>query len=104
MTKSVCTGTRAIVKALPSGSISEDVWEVVVGQRARRPGEENVRPVVMRASKEEFGVCREMLRFIGVKLRQVRERPHRLHKTEVVTGVIEAFHTSRTQMWIQDGN
>ncbi|TNN50297.1 1-phosphatidylinositol 4,5-bisphosphate phosphodiesterase epsilon-1 [Liparis tanakae] len=70
MTKSVCTGTRAIVKALPSGSISEDVWEVVAGQRAPRPAEENARPDVTRASKEEFGVCRDMLRFIGVKLRQ----------------------------------
>ncbi|XP_068439869.1 1-phosphatidylinositol 4,5-bisphosphate phosphodiesterase epsilon-1 isoform X2 [Clinocottus analis] len=71
MTKSVCTGTRALVKTLPSGRISEEVWEVVVDQRIWRPSKKNVWPIVMRAIKEEFSVCRDMLRFIGVQLQQV---------------------------------
>uniref|UniRef100_A0A8C3G827 Phosphoinositide phospholipase C n=1 Tax=Cyclopterus lumpus TaxID=8103 RepID=A0A8C3G827_CYCLU len=47
MTKSVCTGTRAIVKTLPSGSISEEVWEVVVIQRIRRPSKKNILGLIL---------------------------------------------------------
>ncbi|KAM6898546.1 1-phosphatidylinositol 4,5-bisphosphate phosphodiesterase epsilon-1 isoform 2-T2 [Lycodopsis pacificus] len=71
VTKSVCTGTRAIVKTLPSGRISDEVWEVVVNRRIWQPSKKNVWPTVMRGVKEEFSVCREMLRFIGVKLQQL---------------------------------
>ncbi|XP_042363571.1 1-phosphatidylinositol 4,5-bisphosphate phosphodiesterase epsilon-1 isoform X2 [Plectropomus leopardus] len=71
MTKSVCTGTRAIVKTLPSGRISEEVWEVVVNHRIWKPSKKNMWPILMRGMGEEFRVCREILRFVGVKLQQV---------------------------------
>ncbi|KAM9336797.1 1-phosphatidylinositol 4,5-bisphosphate phosphodiesterase epsilon-1 [Symphorus nematophorus] len=71
MTKSVCTGTRAIVRTLPSGRISEEVWEVVVDRRIWRPGKKDIWPILRRNVGEEFSIRREMLRLVGVKLQQV---------------------------------
>ncbi|XP_027145391.1 1-phosphatidylinositol 4,5-bisphosphate phosphodiesterase epsilon-1 isoform X1 [Larimichthys crocea] len=71
VTKSVCTGTRAIVRTLPSGRISEEVWEVVVYRRMWRPSKKDVWPILTRRAGEELRVCREILRLVGVKLRQV---------------------------------
>ncbi|XP_029312319.1 LOW QUALITY PROTEIN: 1-phosphatidylinositol 4,5-bisphosphate phosphodiesterase epsilon-1 [Cottoperca gobio] len=71
VTKSVCTGTRAIVRTLPSGHISEEVWEVVVSNWIWQPSKKDMWPIVMRGMEEEFRVCREILRFVGVKLQQV---------------------------------
>uniref|UniRef100_A0A8C4HFJ3 Phosphoinositide phospholipase C n=1 Tax=Dicentrarchus labrax TaxID=13489 RepID=A0A8C4HFJ3_DICLA len=70
VTKSVCTGTRAIVKTLPSGRISEAVWEVVVYRRTRRPSKKDVWPILMRNGGKELRVYREILRLVGVKLQQ----------------------------------
>ncbi|XP_070846751.1 1-phosphatidylinositol 4,5-bisphosphate phosphodiesterase epsilon-1 [Chaetodon trifascialis] len=67
VTKSVCTGTRAIVKTLPSGRISEDVWDVVVHRRTRRPTKKDIWPVLKRGVGEEFRVCREILRVVQLK-------------------------------------
>uniref|UniRef100_A0A3B5B5Z6 Phosphoinositide phospholipase C n=1 Tax=Stegastes partitus TaxID=144197 RepID=A0A3B5B5Z6_9TELE len=66
--KSVCTGTRAIVRTLPSGRISEDVWMVVVDHRFWVPSKKEIWPILMRGMGEEFRSCRGMLRFVGVKL------------------------------------
>ncbi|XP_037610248.1 1-phosphatidylinositol 4,5-bisphosphate phosphodiesterase epsilon-1 isoform X4 [Sebastes umbrosus] len=71
MTKSVCTGTRAIVKTLPSGHISDEVWEVVDNHMMWQPSKEDMWPIAMRGMEEEVRVCREMLRFVGVKLQRV---------------------------------
>uniref|UniRef100_A0AAQ5ZRG0 Phosphoinositide phospholipase C n=1 Tax=Amphiprion ocellaris TaxID=80972 RepID=A0AAQ5ZRG0_AMPOC len=71
VTKSVCTGTRAIVRTLPSGRISEDVWMVVVDHRFWVPTKKDIWPVLMRGMGEGFRVCRGMLCFVGVKLQQV---------------------------------
>ncbi|XP_070708116.1 1-phosphatidylinositol 4,5-bisphosphate phosphodiesterase epsilon-1 [Pempheris klunzingeri] len=71
VTKSVCTGTRAIVKTLPSGRISEEVWEVVVCRRTWQPSKKDIWPIVMHGLGEEFRICREILRFVGVKLQQI---------------------------------
>ncbi|XP_054454527.1 1-phosphatidylinositol 4,5-bisphosphate phosphodiesterase epsilon-1 isoform X2 [Anoplopoma fimbria] len=71
MTKSVCTGTRAIVKTLPSGRISEEVWEVLVFHRIWHPSKKDIWPIVMRGIKEGFSICRDILRFVGVKLQRV---------------------------------
>nr|XP_033467115.1 1-phosphatidylinositol 4,5-bisphosphate phosphodiesterase epsilon-1 isoform X5 [Epinephelus lanceolatus] len=85
MTKSVCTGTRAIVKTLPSGHISEEVWEVVVNYRIWQPSKKDVWPIVMRGMGEEFRACGEILRYVGVKLQLVnnyvqdREELHLIH-------------------------
>uniref|UniRef100_A0A668A3T9 Phosphoinositide phospholipase C n=1 Tax=Myripristis murdjan TaxID=586833 RepID=A0A668A3T9_9TELE len=49
MTKSVCTGTRAIVKTLPSGRISEEAWEKVVCHRSQQPSQEEIWPEVTRS-------------------------------------------------------
>lgn len=73
MTKSVCTGTRAIVKTLPSGHISDEVWEVVDYHRIWRPNKKDIWPILMRCVGEEFRVCREILRLVGVKQQQVRD-------------------------------
>lgn len=78
MTKSVCTGTRALVKTLPSGHISEEVWEVVDDRRICRHSKKDMRPILMCGVKEAVSVCREMLRLVGVKHQQVRLWNHRL--------------------------
>ncbi|KAM8730218.1 1-phosphatidylinositol 4,5-bisphosphate phosphodiesterase epsilon-1 isoform 2-T2 [Acanthopagrus schlegelii] len=71
VTKSVCTGTRAIVRTLPSGRISEGVWEVVVDCRIWRPTKKDIQPILMRCAGEEFSIRREMLRLVGFKRQQV---------------------------------
>ncbi|KAM7381628.1 hypothetical protein PAMA_012464 [Pampus argenteus] len=68
MTKSVCTGTRAIVRTLPSGRISEEAWEEVVCHRTWQPSKNDMWPIVTRCVREDFRVCRGMLRLVGVKL------------------------------------
>lgn len=76
MTKSVCTGTRAIVKTLPSGRISEEVWELVDSHGSRRPSRREVWPILRRlVGGEEFRVSREMLRLVRVELHLVRGAP-----------------------------
>nr|XP_015818640.2 1-phosphatidylinositol 4,5-bisphosphate phosphodiesterase epsilon-1 isoform X3 [Nothobranchius furzeri] len=59
VTKSVCTGTRAIVRTLPSGRISDDVWDVVLEFRFRSPSKEDRKQVLVPG--EEFRGCRGML-------------------------------------------
>uniref|UniRef100_A0A3Q1B1E9 Phosphoinositide phospholipase C n=1 Tax=Amphiprion ocellaris TaxID=80972 RepID=A0A3Q1B1E9_AMPOC len=49
VTKSVCTGTRAIVRTLPSGRISEDVWMVVVDHRFWVPTKKDIWPVLIKS-------------------------------------------------------
>lgn len=71
VTKSVCTGTRAIVRTLPSGRISEEVREVVVYHPMCRPSKEDVQSILMRRPKEGSRVCREMLRLVR-KVRKCR--------------------------------
>uniref|UniRef100_I3KHV3 Phosphoinositide phospholipase C n=1 Tax=Oreochromis niloticus TaxID=8128 RepID=I3KHV3_ORENI len=73
VTKSVCTGTRAIVRTLPSGLISDFVWAVVVHYRCWTPSKEDTWLNVKRGAGEDFRRCKEMLRFAGLKLHQVRE-------------------------------
>lgn len=76
MTKSVCTGTRALVRALPSGHISEEVWEVVGTSRNWRPSKKEIAPILTcgRRKKDEFRVCREMQRLVwpGIMDQMVR--------------------------------
>ncbi|XP_061564651.1 1-phosphatidylinositol 4,5-bisphosphate phosphodiesterase epsilon-1 isoform X3 [Cololabis saira] len=69
VTKSVCTGTRAIVRTLPSGHISEDVWGVVVHHRFWHPSKKDIWPMLMRG--EELRCCRGMLHSVRVKLLQI---------------------------------
>ncbi|XP_026171257.1 1-phosphatidylinositol 4,5-bisphosphate phosphodiesterase epsilon-1 isoform X3 [Mastacembelus armatus] len=71
VTKSVCTGTRAIVRTLPSGHISEEVWEVVAYHKTWQPSKKDLWPILMSGVGEEFKVCARMLRFVSVKLQQV---------------------------------
>lgn len=56
----MCTGTRAIVRALPSGHISEEVWEVVGSYRNWQPSKKEIWPILLCGMKEEFRVCREI--------------------------------------------
>lgn len=76
MTKSVCTGTRAIVRTLPSGRISEDVWTVVVDYTCGTSSRKDLRANIKRGVGEDFRRCKEMLRFAAVKLHQVSECTH----------------------------
>ncbi|XP_067343734.1 1-phosphatidylinositol 4,5-bisphosphate phosphodiesterase epsilon-1 isoform X4 [Channa argus] len=69
VTKSVCTGTKAIVRTLPSGHISEEVWEVVINHTIWQPSRKDMSSILMH--EEQFRVCNGMLRFVGVKLQQV---------------------------------
>uniref|UniRef100_A0A3P9MIG5 Phosphoinositide phospholipase C n=1 Tax=Oryzias latipes TaxID=8090 RepID=A0A3P9MIG5_ORYLA len=61
VTKSVCAGTIAIVRTLPSGHISDDVWGVVVDHRCWHPSKKDVWSVLQRG--EELRGCRGILRF-----------------------------------------
>ncbi|KAM9716498.1 1-phosphatidylinositol 4,5-bisphosphate phosphodiesterase epsilon-1 isoform 3-T6 [Menidia menidia] len=70
VTKSVCAGTKAIVRALPSGHISEEVWGIVVDRRFWHPNKEDCWPVLMRG--EEFRACRGMLWSVKADLQQIQ--------------------------------
>uniref|UniRef100_A0A3Q3RCA7 Phosphoinositide phospholipase C n=1 Tax=Monopterus albus TaxID=43700 RepID=A0A3Q3RCA7_MONAL len=56
VTKSVCTGTRAIVRTLPSGHISEEVWEVVVFHKTWQPSKKDMQLTGTRDVGEEVRV------------------------------------------------
>lgn len=83
MTKSVCTGTRALVRTLPSGRISEETWEGVVGHVTRRSGSADLRPVRACGVREHLAVCRRMVQLVGGKQRKVR-RSKRLNIREEI--------------------
>ncbi|XP_061911649.1 1-phosphatidylinositol 4,5-bisphosphate phosphodiesterase epsilon-1 isoform X2 [Entelurus aequoreus] len=70
MTKSVCTGTKAIVRTLPSGRISEEASEEVARHLTQRPSEEDIRPI-LKHHVEHFRVCRMMLLFVWAKMHKV---------------------------------
>uniref|UniRef100_A0A3Q4BGW2 Phosphoinositide phospholipase C n=1 Tax=Mola mola TaxID=94237 RepID=A0A3Q4BGW2_MOLML len=89
MTKSVCTGTRAIVKTLPSGHISEEVWETVDYRRTWRPSKKDIRPILTRGVGEEYRVCREILRLVGFK------QPQTQRQTSVCVLYLRIFPSSR---------
>lgn len=72
MTKWVCAGTRAIVRTLPSGRISEEARRDVICRPTWRPGKKDILP---RRAGEDLPVCRELLRFIRAKMRQVNGSP-----------------------------
>lgn len=83
--KSVCTGTRAIVRTLPSGHISEENWNVVMCHHNWRPTKDQVWPFLTCSAPEHFRVCRDMLRFV-LTLQQVaslvlvaKKEPHLTH-------------------------
>uniref|UniRef100_A0A3P9I684 Phosphoinositide phospholipase C n=1 Tax=Oryzias latipes TaxID=8090 RepID=A0A3P9I684_ORYLA len=61
VTKSVCAGTIAIVRTLPSGHISDDVWGIVVDHRCWHPSKMDVWSVLQRG--EELRGCRGILHF-----------------------------------------
>ncbi|XP_020567543.2 1-phosphatidylinositol 4,5-bisphosphate phosphodiesterase epsilon-1 isoform X4 [Oryzias latipes] len=69
VTKSVCAGTIAIVRTLPSGHISDDVWGIVVDHRCWHPSKKDVWSVLQRG--EELRGCRGILHFDKAKLQQV---------------------------------
>ncbi|XP_077358777.1 1-phosphatidylinositol 4,5-bisphosphate phosphodiesterase epsilon-1 isoform X2 [Festucalex cinctus] len=71
MTKSVCTGTRAIVRTLPSGRISEEAWEEVVCRLIWRPGRKEILPILRRRVGEDLKVCAGMLHFAWAKMHKV---------------------------------
>nr|XP_057918195.1 1-phosphatidylinositol 4,5-bisphosphate phosphodiesterase epsilon-1 isoform X3 [Doryrhamphus excisus] len=71
MTKSVCTGTRAIVRTLPSGHISEEAWEKVVCYLTWRPSKKDIRPIRMRHVGEHRRICTTMLQFVWTKMHKV---------------------------------
>uniref|UniRef100_A0A8C7YYI6 Phosphoinositide phospholipase C n=1 Tax=Oryzias sinensis TaxID=183150 RepID=A0A8C7YYI6_9TELE len=68
VTKSVCAGTIAIVRTLPSGHISDDVWGIVVDHRCWHPSKKDVWSVLQRG--EELRGCRGILHFDKAKLQQ----------------------------------
>lgn len=72
VTKSVCAGTIAIVRTLPSGHISDDVWGIVVDHRCWHPSKKDVWSLLQRG--EELRGCRGILHFDKAKLQQVREK------------------------------
>ncbi|XP_056152746.1 uncharacterized protein LOC130127201 [Lampris incognitus] len=74
VTKSVCTGTRAIVQALPSGRISEEAWMGVVHCRTWQTSLKKIQPILMLGTESQGGclrVCRGMLFSVGLRLLQV---------------------------------
>ncbi|XP_061665824.1 1-phosphatidylinositol 4,5-bisphosphate phosphodiesterase epsilon-1 isoform X2 [Syngnathoides biaculeatus] len=71
VTKSVCTGTRAIVRTLPSGRISDEVRDEVVCRLTWRPSKKDIVPVLTRRVGEELRVCKGMLRFVWAKMHKV---------------------------------
>ncbi|XP_062330933.1 1-phosphatidylinositol 4,5-bisphosphate phosphodiesterase epsilon-1 [Osmerus eperlanus] len=71
--KSVCTGTRAIVRTLPSGHISDHAWGVVC-RRTWRPSEKDIQPIRKHGVEDlvtSLKVCRALLRYPGVRFSQI---------------------------------
>uniref|UniRef100_A0AAV2LGA3 Phosphoinositide phospholipase C n=1 Tax=Knipowitschia caucasica TaxID=637954 RepID=A0AAV2LGA3_KNICA len=85
--KSVCTGTRAIVRTLPSGQISEENWLQVMCYQSWRPSKEEVWTLLIHAAPEQLSVRRDMLRLVQ-DLRQVhsldpgRREPYLTHPAQ----------------------
>ncbi|XP_042079241.1 1-phosphatidylinositol 4,5-bisphosphate phosphodiesterase epsilon-1 isoform X2 [Haplochromis burtoni] len=108
VTKSVCTGTRAIVRTLPSGLISEDVWAVVVHYRCWTPSKEDTWLTVKRGMGEDFRRCKEMLRFAGLKLHQVnnyveeREEINLIHPAKKLLLLCPGCVCLRKSLWPVD--
>ncbi|XP_038591439.1 1-phosphatidylinositol 4,5-bisphosphate phosphodiesterase epsilon-1 isoform X2 [Micropterus salmoides] len=108
VTKSVCTGTRAIVKTLPSGRISEEVWEVVAYRRIWQPSKKNIWPILMQVVGEEVRVCRGILRFVGVKLHQVTnyvldgEEHNLIHPAKKILLFFPGCLCLRDSRWLSD--
>ncbi|XP_061562127.1 1-phosphatidylinositol 4,5-bisphosphate phosphodiesterase epsilon-1 isoform X1 [Phycodurus eques] len=71
VTKSVCTGTRAIVRTLPSGRISEEAREEVVCCLTWQPSKKDILPILTRRVGEELQVCKGVLRFVWAKMHKV---------------------------------
>ncbi|XP_023196734.1 1-phosphatidylinositol 4,5-bisphosphate phosphodiesterase epsilon-1 isoform X2 [Xiphophorus maculatus] len=92
--KSVCAGTSAIVKELPSGCISEDACGIVIDYKLWRPRKEDLRPILTR--EEHFRVCREMLR-------SVRVSPHLVTSCLQDREEINLIHPSRKLLLSQPG-
>ncbi|XP_033975250.1 1-phosphatidylinositol 4,5-bisphosphate phosphodiesterase epsilon-1 isoform X1 [Trematomus bernacchii] len=108
VTKSVCTGTRAIVRTLPSGRISEEVWDVVFTHRIWKPSKKDLWPILTRGMEEEFRVCREILRFVGVKLQQVnnyvqdREELNLIHPAKKLLLSLPGCVCLRESRWLSN--
>ncbi|KAM4715436.1 1-phosphatidylinositol 4,5-bisphosphate phosphodiesterase epsilon-1 isoform 2-T3 [Anableps anableps] len=94
MTKSVCAGTKAIVRALPSGCISEDACGIVVEYRSWHPHKEDLWPILMRG--EHFRVCREMRH-------SVRVSPHLVTSCLQDREEINLIHPSRKLLLSRSG-
>ncbi|XP_051925269.1 1-phosphatidylinositol 4,5-bisphosphate phosphodiesterase epsilon-1 isoform X2 [Hippocampus zosterae] len=71
VTKWVCAGTRAIVRTLPSGRISEEARRDVIRRPTWPPGDKDVPPMPPRRAGEDLRVCRGLLRFVRAKMCQV---------------------------------
>ncbi|KAK5905971.1 hypothetical protein CgunFtcFv8_001875 [Champsocephalus gunnari] len=108
VTKSVCTGTRAIVRTLPSGRISEEVWDVVFTHRIWKPSKKDLCPILTRGMEEEFRVCREILRLVGVKLQQVnnyvqdREELNLIHPAKKLLLSLPGCVCLRESRWLSN--
>ncbi|XP_077481410.1 1-phosphatidylinositol 4,5-bisphosphate phosphodiesterase epsilon-1 isoform X1 [Stigmatopora argus] len=73
MTKSVCTGTRAIVQTLPSGCISESSWDRVACRLAWRPSKRDILPILRRHEGEDLRICKGMLHFAWIQMHKVAQ-------------------------------
>ncbi|XP_058477625.1 1-phosphatidylinositol 4,5-bisphosphate phosphodiesterase epsilon-1 [Solea solea] len=106
VTKSVCTGTRAIVRTLPSGCISEHVWEKVIYRRIWKPTKEDMWPILTRGMGEDFRICRGMLRFVRVKPEQVtscvqeREDINLIHPAKKLLLALHGCVCLRASHWL----
>ncbi|XP_028331873.1 1-phosphatidylinositol 4,5-bisphosphate phosphodiesterase epsilon-1 isoform X7 [Gouania willdenowi] len=76
VTKSVCTGTRAIVKTLPSGCISENVLIFLVCYKSRVRSKEDLKLFLTNCVEEGFKERKEILRLVGIKLKHFNKYLH----------------------------
>ncbi|XP_055085431.1 1-phosphatidylinositol 4,5-bisphosphate phosphodiesterase epsilon-1 isoform X3 [Periophthalmus magnuspinnatus] len=85
--KRVCTGTRALVRTLPSGQISEENWQKVMCHQSWRPTKDQVWSLLTRTGPEELRVRRDVLRLV-LNLQQVcsdvpgRREPYLTHPAQ----------------------
>ncbi|XP_057681356.1 1-phosphatidylinositol 4,5-bisphosphate phosphodiesterase epsilon-1 isoform X1 [Corythoichthys intestinalis] len=89
MTKSVCTGTRAIVRTLPSGRISESCWDRVVCRLTWRPNKKDILPILTPRKGEDLRICKVMLHNVWIQMCKVAQN--------VAIGVaLDLTHPSKT--------
>ncbi|XP_073773922.1 1-phosphatidylinositol 4,5-bisphosphate phosphodiesterase epsilon-1 isoform X6 [Danio rerio] len=83
--KTVCTGTKAIVKTLPTGCISDRIWESVCNERSRHEASGHSKAL----QAIQLQVSRALLAYPGARLAEID------HAAPTLSPEVSLLHRSR---------